>query len=81
MWNNRGGRIFNDDISKITNLSDLENMFKILKLGAGREGKKILKLGWKANFRGKICLVLRMFERREAVKVTYPLNIWIGFLF
>lgn len=29
MWNNRGGRIFNDDISKITNLSDLENMFKI----------------------------------------------------
>lgn len=69
MWNNRGGRIFNDDISKITNLSDLENMFKIL------------KLGWKANFRGKICLVLRMFERREAVKVTYPLNIWIGFLF
>lgn len=50
MWNNRGGRIFNDDISKITNLSDLENMFKILKLGAGREGKKNTKVRVESKF-------------------------------
>lgn len=39
-----GGRIVNDDISKILNLSDLEDVIKIL------------KLEWKANFGGKISL-------------------------
>lgn len=41
-----------DDTSKIINLSDLENVIKIL------------KLEWKANFRRKISLNLNIFEKR-----------------
>lgn len=66
MWNVRGGRIFNDDICKILNNGDLENVIKIL------------KLEWKANFGRKISLILNIFERKEAPKLTYLLNIWIG---
>lgn len=51
IWDDRGGRIFSDDIPKILNLSDLENVIKIL------------MLEWKADFGGKISL--NMFERRE----------------
>lgn len=61
--------MFNDDISKILNFSDLGNVIKIL------------MLEWKANFGRKISLILKVFERREAFKLTYLLNIWIGFRF
>jgi len=42
---------------------------------------KILKLEWKASFGRKISLILNIFERGEAFKLTYLLNIWIGFRF
>ena len=53
IWDDRGGRIFSDNIPKILNLSDLENVIKIL------------MLEWKADFGGKISLTLNTFERRE----------------
>ena len=53
IWDDREGRIFNDDIPEMLNLSDLVNAIKIL------------MLQWKANFGGKISLTLNIFERRE----------------
>lgn len=53
LWDDREGRIFSDDIPEMLNLSDLENVIKIL------------MLQWKASFGGKISLTLNRFESRE----------------
>lgn len=68
LWDDREGRIFNDDIPEMLNLSDLENVIKIL------------MLQWKANFGGKISLTLNRFESRER-GIKFTLNICIGVRF
>lgn len=53
IWDDREGRIFSDDIPEMLNLSDLENVMKIL------------MLQWKANFGGKISLTLNIFKKES----------------